>query len=501
MSKVLCVTVQFLDPVASFHGRADGGEPEWPPSPLRVFQALTDAAASRWRMRQFDDYAKPMLSWLEGLGTPTIIAPTCHAGVPVRIAVPNNDLDVWAGPVSRGLVPKKQQNELKTMKTVRPTHILRGHAVHYLWTVTDSLEIESFTCNLQAAARSITHLGWGVDMVAGNATVISQEEATKFVGERWQPTKDASGTKLRVPKSGTLQALMTKHTAFLERLQPDGFRPVPPLTVFDTVSYRRATDPTARPWVAFRINSVDPDDRPPAFDTTRRCRDVAAWVRHATAKVCDGWPSEYGDIAAFVHGHDPLDNKKPLTGVRADERFMYLPLPSIERRGEKGEHVGAIRRVLIAAPAGFQDRLDWLRRRLPGQELVAEGGELKGMLNELPDSDWVLQRYTDSGRAWSTVTPVIRPGHDDGDATKAEQLLRTVFVQAGLSRELAEAAELDWRYVGFRAGVELVRQYCLPDSMQRLPAYHVRVRFPVAVCGPLAVGAGRYRGFGLFALE
>ena len=58
MSNVLRILVRFLDPEPAFHGKRDGGEPEWPPSPLRLFQALVDAAASRWRESQFGGYAK-----------------------------------------------------------------------------------------------------------------------------------------------------------------------------------------------------------------------------------------------------------------------------------------------------------------------------------------------------------------------------------------------------------------------------------------------------------
>src|SRR3954451_21123742 len=53
----------------------------------------------------------------------------------------------------------------------------------------------------------------------------------RLEGERWFPTTLA-GTPLRVPIPGTLEALMIKHQAFLNRLGPDGFRPVPPLTAF-----------------------------------------------------------------------------------------------------------------------------------------------------------------------------------------------------------------------------------------------------------------------------
>jgi CRISPR-associated protein Csb2 len=60
--------------------------------------------------------------------------------------------------------------------------------------------------------------------------------------------------------------------------------------------------------------------------------------------------------------------------------------------------------------------------------------------------------------------------------------------------------ELDWRPVGFRAGVELASRYHLPAGL-RGPRYHVRVRFALPIPGPLVVGAGRYRGVGLFARD
>ena len=60
--------------------------------------------------------------------------------------------------------------------------------------------------------------------------------------------------------------------------------------------------------------------------------------------------------------------------------------------------------------------------------------------------------------------------------------------------------ELSWRGIGFRAGLEPATRYELPDRVNG-PRYHVRVRFAHPVRGPLAVGAGRYRGLGVFAVE
>lgn len=500
-TSVFCVTIRFLDAVPRFHGRGDDGNPEWPPSPLRMFQALVCAAATRWRGNLFQEYARPALQWLEAL-RPSVVAPQVPGeSFGYRTYVPNNSGDLMTAAWARGDT-ETSMAKFRVEKDVRPTHLTAKSdefaAVHYLYPVADAAEFAKHQQTLTDAARSITHLGWGVDMVAGDASELPEAKVAELAGERWRPTKDGSGTPLRVPRSETLKALMEKHQAFLNRLQGDGFRPVPPLTAFETVGYRRDTESASRPWVAFRISSVDPDAPNPSFDTPGRARDVAAWVRHATGQVCAEWP--FPNFAAFVHGH--TESGTQTKGEHADERFMYLPLPSIERQGERGEHVGAIRRVLVAAPVGFEDRVEWIRRRLAGHELEW-GIDVPGVLLALPDSDWVLGRYMgpkQGARAWSTVTPVVLPGHDDRDPETAERLLRRAFGHAGFSEEVVRGLGVEWRNIGFRAGVDLASKYSLPDRLGG-PRYHVRVRFANPVRGPLAVGAGRYRGLGLFVAE
>jgi len=509
-----CLTVRFLQPYS--HGRGGGGEPEWPPSPLRLFQALVAAAAGRWNERTRLDYAVPALQWLELQEPPKIVAAAgVKSDVKYRLYVPDNVADKVAKSWSAGR--EASIADYRTEKDVRPTH-LTGEAVHYLYPVAEGdAAFDAHRNTLADAARSITHVGWGVDMVAADATVLTDEAAAALPGERWRPSDGAAGDGLRVPVEGTLKDLGDKHAAFLGRLAPDGFKPVPPLTAYRVVGYARPGDAAGREWVAFRILAADPDDpKTPAFDTPRRCREVAAWVRHATGEVCAGWP--FGDTAGFVHGHDAAG--KQLKGDGADDRFMYLPLPTINHALRRVE---SIRRVLIAAPPRCADRVEWVRLRLPGHDLCTTGGEVVGMLGSLPASDWVLGRYVGKARVWSTVTPVVLPGHDDPDhlrhrlrtntdadtqkrlllrlERRADQLLRKALGQAGLPAELVGPAELEWRAVGFRPGVEPARRYLLPESSNPWPAYHVRVRFPDEVRGPLAVGACRYRGFGLFAAE
>jgi CRISPR-associated protein Csb2 len=493
MSTFLCISFRFLDPYPTFHGRTDGGEPEWPPSPLRVFQALVAAAAGRWREAQFQQYARPALEWLQRQYVSIIIAPLHHVGVPVRIAVPNNDLDIVATAWSKRQEPKKQPNELKTMKTVRPTRLLVNKddpaTVHYLFPLADSgyphLEV------LAVAARSITHLGWGTDMVAANAAVISEADVDKLPGERWWPVQDSSANGYRVPIAGTLDALIQKHQAFLNRVGPNGFNPVPPLSAFRVVGYRRVTDVSGRSYAAFKL--LHPVlDRLAWFPATR-ANCIAAMTRHATANVANEQPQDW--IDSYVYGHRS-------TGEDTKPRFSYLPLPTIEHRGEGGCVVGGIRRVILAelTQASASYRL-WARQMLPGQFLIDEKSEeRRAMLAPLNDSDWVLRQYTDPFDTWATVTPVVLPGSDEGKLAKAKKLFFKALRHAGYSSDaLAEPPEFS--NVSFWPGGDTSLSFQRPDYLKRgkWSVYHVRLRWRHPVRGPLVIGAGRHCGLGVFA--
>lgn len=488
------ISIFFLQPLS--HGRGEGGEPEWPPSPLRVFQALAAAAAARWNERVRLVYAAPALAWLERQAAPTIIAVTGEAArASYRLYVPDNVGDLIAKSWQRGR--DASIAAYLTEKDVRPVRLRENAAeVHYLWPISDDdSEFEKHKEVLFQAARSITHVGWGIDMVAANASVVSNEKADKLPGERWYPTEAPAPTGLRTPIQGTLDDLLRKHDAFLSRIGPDGFKPVPPLTAFRVVGYRRAIDPPQPRYAAFRLLKPDASGNQ-AFDPVRKTRDVAGMLRNAVAALLrsQGWPEER--INVFVHGKTP-DGASPAQGETSPDRFQYLPLPTINSGLDR---VDAIRRVLLIAPPHCLEEIAQARRILSG-ELLAHDGEPKALLTILPHSDWVLRQYVAPSENWSTVTPVILNGYDDRDSNKARKLLKTAFLQAGFKKELVDRIELEWRGVGYRAGVDLASRYLPPRNLDGSPRYHVRVRFPQPVSGPIAVGRGRFRGFGLFASD
>jgi CRISPR-associated protein Csb2 len=382
---------------------------------------------------------------------------------------------------------------------------------------------------LAAAARSVTHLGWGIDMAAAHAGLVGESELARIIDderpERWSP--GASRTPLRVPQpatdfsAGTFRALVRRHEAFTERMTGGMPQDVPPLTAYRVVEYRRPNDVAPRPFAAYELRTLD-DRRFMPFNTPLKTRDVAGMLRNAVERVtaATGWGADIR--AARVHGH-ASGGSEQAKGEEADVRFAYSPLPSVEERREKGTHVGDIRRVMVVAHPSLTDELREVEQRLSGCELVdPDTGTAKAILKPIPPWDHRLKDYCRSSSVWSTVTPVVLPGHEDpGDlrrrlnATRdadqqtrllsrlerrVDALLRKAVLQAGFPAELVREAILTWREVGFRRGVEHARRYLLPRELTT-PRYHVRVRWPVPVGGPIALGAGRYRGFGLFLAD
>lgn len=499
-NKHLCVTIRYLQPY--FHGRGETGEPEWPPSPLRLYQALVAAAAARWNERTQLEFAKPTLAWFGGLANPTISAVAgTRAIAPYRLYVPDNVGDKVAN--SWRIGNEADISSYRTEKDVRPTHLSGDATVHYLYLLPDSCpDLDQHLDILRSAARSITHLGWGVDMVAGNAEVLDEQDVAVLKGERWEPASRGSGNGLRAPVDGTLNALIDRHERFLGRLSHDGFRPVPPLTKFKVVNYRRAGDPLPRPFKVFHL--INPEEgqlneKPFSYPHSRFIH-IAAMVRHLAIEAMSrdkprGTPDSW--IDTYVAGH-------ATPGATDHRRFSYIPLPSIGNAHTDP----SIRRVMITAPPGDEAWLDFLASRLVGSQLQPLEGTVlqKPPILDLPRNQAVVRQYTEPAKTWASVTPVILPGYNDRSPSKTQKLIDKALAQAGIETP----CEYEWREVSWFPKLLTAHKYdrqrskigyIRPKHLLNFSAVHLRITFKdnLAYPGPLAIGPGRHCGFGLFA--
>lgn len=500
MSQHLCITVRFLDP--RFHGRRDGGEPEWPPSPLRLFQALVAANADHLGVEGGLDRA---LAWLETQDPPTVVAPRHKIGAPYRLSVPNNAMDLVGRAWSRGNYyggGDANPATHRTMKLVRPVHMLDGEEVRYIWTMAqhDSFDSKAIESLRRASSRMIA-LGWGIDLVVGEAVIIDADERQKLTGDQWLPT-DCTGTSpLRTPRRGTLNALQDRHADFLTRIGPDGFQPVPPLTVFNITGYHRATEPVGLPFAVFELRRPDG-----GFFTysQRKLIHIAGMLRHVAIKaVTQAPPPDVADeaswVESFVVGHVQGD-------AQSHQQFSYVPLPSIRGRHE---HVSpAIRRVMVIAPLGCKAWLQHLAQRVGGHVLEPTR-ETK--IDAPPtliriSGDSVTRQYSNPSNTWASVTPVILPGHDDQKAVKRDKLVRKALAQSGIDLPCEFETSAFSCFPKSLSAHKYDRNkrptgYWRPDHLQSQTAVHVKLRFKneVKVPGPLVLGAGRHCGFGLMA--
>jgi CRISPR-associated protein Csb2 len=524
MARYFCISVTFLQP--TFHGRLGKGEsarPEWPPSPLRLFQAMVAGAAARWgadggRARLTADAPVAAFRWLGRLtetAPPTILAPRHRPGSPYTLSVPNNAMDIVAAAWTRGNysnVGDANPATHRTMKTVRPTHLLDGTKVHYLWALPEPLagETGEHIATLTAAARSILALGWGIDCAIGDARIVSTADAGALPGERWQPigATPSSGGALRVPNRDTLDALIARHQTFLNRLVGGSLRVVPPLPerAFNLVAYTCTAGPRPRPFAAFALRPADPESRAP-WRALRQERAVyvAAMLRHAACEAArsdldpSGWRTEEWG-RRFVAGHGPDANEKRRPVDDEYPRFSYIPLPSVGQPHADG----MIRRVIVAEPFGGNGRAaEWARRRLSGAALVDEAtGDAVASLELVESSGREFRTIFNSyvgnslSREWVSVTPVILPGFDDNKPTKREKLLLQCLRHAGLT---AAVDDLEVRRAAWVRPCPLSSDYKRPQHLKHLPASHVRLIFREAFLGPLTLGAGRHCGLGVFA--
>ncbi len=475
MTRFLILSIRFLND--RYHGLTDNGEKaEWPPSPFRVFQALVAGNAHGLTL---SESIRSALRWLESLDPPDIVAPQTQEGRVLLTYVLNNVSD--SNPNSR------------TPKLICPTLFNGDRLVQYAWKFDVSQpNAAEHAGTLKGAARHINALGWGIDLVIGHGEIVEQlHPETEFrVHYRPAATVLFGGLELRVPRRDSLLSLERTYADFLRRYE------VPGVTKLESASaiYKRHRYivGTARPSVAFRLVNADGDT------VSVRHQLIAPLV--GMIRALANRPHVVASLGQDVIDREIKGHPKESTG----DRVSVLPLPTIRH----GPTDGRIRRIMLAQPQESDGALcDRLEQLFDGQELTPLSDEDRFpsiFLERIARRDSILPHYTGLSRVWASVTPVLLPGYDDrkdhrGDHQKrldrAEQLVRKAMRQAGINIP----SHVEISRVPYWTGSLHARDYRPREKLAHYPCWHVRLTFDRPWTGPLAIGAGRHCGLGLFA--
>ena len=458
------VSVEFLHGTfrADPDGTANTGQlsrGEWPPSASRLFAALVAADGTRQRCRVTDGSE---LEWFERLPPPHI-----HAGPQVHH---QRILDRYVVKNAKGPAEGTHQEYIARLGTVSRPGVrvaLRQPRVAYCWDVEQPSATTLAALKLRAAR--VGYLGTSDSPV--RVCVATQMSAN--CPEQVFVPEEGGDAVISVAQPGDIKTLDRMYDQWCER----------------GATVARLQFPSLRHSLAYRS--------PCATQTVDR-GEVVAWLRLDTAvsgrristltrcfkrAVLSQHQRIHGDPPAILHGHG--------CGSQGYEIARYCALPDVGYEHSRGriyglalwmppDSDGATRRQARDAAHSI--------RRLTGRGIdVAVAPRDDGERRPFAAHP---RRWTCQSRRWATAFPAI---HERRCTLDLLELTRWCQ-HAGLPEPVAFRSSRTPLVPGALdlAPIEVNR-----PGRPGLPYSHVELCFAESVAGPVVIGAGRQRGFGL----
>jgi len=485
---------------------------EWPPHPGRVFMAM---AAAHFQTGE-DLLDRAALEWLEQQSAPQIKAPQCSERAVVTQFVPVNDV---AGPApapiqsAPGFSRKRQPREFAKAW-------LDDDSVLLCWPEADAGQ--HFDA-LQRLCGKVTRLGHSSSLVQMWASNQAPDIPANWLPDETRPTH-----RFRVAGPGTVNYLERQfNRKEVERFfalkatadDPSDRRRQQEAKLAMKQNFAGQTPTRLRPELSLthgyasgtaRNEMEAPgtvfDPRILVFALQRedgpyRFLDLSATLQ-LTGRFRESLLSHLGaDIPEVLSGHSG-------GGPSARPHISIFPLPFVGREHAHGGILG----VAVAAPREIDatDRRKLLaslaKIRQEGLRLGALGKwqleTLGGMAGRETLRDRAWTGYPNGARQWATVTPYVFDRH-----AKAKD-------KGAYQSELADSIRQSWERVRQSSAVSVEVVITPVSSHLGTPAAHEFPRlqrkdgsecrhthailiFSEPIVGPVLLGAGRYRGYGL----
>jgi CRISPR-associated protein Csb2 len=480
---------------------------EWPPHPGRVFMAM----AAAYFETGGDAEERRALEWLEAQEPPKICASDCHRRSLVGAYVPAND---------KVTMPRRRQERI--FPTVRPER----DTVFLIWDTEAPSDLREALEKLCAKVTRIGHSSSLAQMWLAEGAATREAE--------WLPDELAvEGERFRTAERGSLQYLerefngsaRAKYAEMAEALDGAKGKEKTQLKRAMATAFPEgepgSPDPKLTRWAGYvpRRDERKPEEKPLRgfFDKEHvvvlgmvegerlgleSTLQLTGALRNAAMNAAGG------SLPELLSGHsaDGNPSRRP--------HAAFFPLPFVEAAHADGHVLG----LAIAIPREADGDVEV--RRAIGALLFRESGEdriihlWKAPGRESGEKkiwDWRLQRsgrdepraalrlqpWTRASRFWASVTPVVLHHYPKKNRENdVADIVSEAFESAGLPRPLRVAVQPVSYFRGVGHALEMPEFSEGGKSLCRYQT-HVVVEFERLVEGPVLVGRGRFRGYGL----
>ena len=495
---------------------------EWPPHPGRIYMAL---AAAHFETGELPE-RRAALEWLETLGPPRIAAPEYHERTMVTQYVPVNDK---AGPSKAPLQSAAGLTRARQPRTFARAW-LESEFVYLQWPA-ENATAERITA-LDAVCQQVTRVGHSSSLVQMWA---AQESAPLEVN--WSPDKTAPTHMLRTVGPGTLTYLerqynrqaLDEYFSLCQAAEGVDKRAVKAARQQLREQYDSRPPQSLRPeislWSGYRqVKEKEDDEAPQALCTVftpkflmlemKRTEDnqgYRALDLVATLQITDTLRKAFIEKSAeieYPRGVAPeILTGHSATGRSEAPHIAFFPLPFVGHEHADGSVLG----IGIATPTGmtYDERQVLLRALNKINQLTLgklgvwdlRSPSAREPAYNLRERVWTARAQ--GARQWGTVTPIVLDRHAGARDRAAYQQELAESIRASCLRMFPGHEDLRVEVVvtavSPHLGAPAAHEYPRlkrKDGTQCRHTHAVLI-FDKPVCGPLLIGAGRYRGYGL----
>jgi CRISPR-associated protein Csb2 len=475
---------EFLTGVYRATDFTDRSLPEWPIHPDRVFQALV----ASWAERGAAEDEKLALIWLESIGNPAIVAPEITTpDEPVRVFVPTNDIEASTVARKRGSFPDSLIALLPDKRKRKPRyfpHVWVGEQTCAL--VWPNVSIQEHQDALQRLCAEVTRIGHSSSFVR----CWIENDPREF---DWVPTvhRSAQGIHLRVPTPGRLERLIHAYAEAQKHKRYEGT----PKAV--EIRYRKHSNLREHNASSFspRMIVLSKVSRSPIDITSTLALTDA--LRKTLIPAAQRVSDRTGQL---ISGH--VEDGSPLNAPHV----AYAPLPYVGSKYSDGHIIGLA--MILPQMTSPQEEDDILRSIAAS---MSDNGVIRLLLGRNGTSSFALadglvlqktlqpESWVGPASTWASVTPIVMDRMQNARRADpnswAEIQLRRMFKNIGLP----EPHSIQTGPISPVTGTAAIRSW---PPMRRKDGttrrmLHAVCHFRQPVFGPILLGSGRYRGYGL----